>query len=113
MSVGQTRYFHQNDSFLGDKVPGAGNYNPHDSVEKLYKSKADWKYWTKKHGKWEKIIEKREAKIPAPGTYTPIYQSYSSFQLTNKKDPRQKRVKNGFGSDARFPYLRPNKKEIR
>ena len=32
LSHGYKRYFHENSSFLGDKVPGAGNYNPHDSV---------------------------------------------------------------------------------
>lgn len=29
---------------------------------------------TKKHEKWNKILTKRESKIPAPGTYTPISQ---------------------------------------
>jgi hypothetical protein len=38
-------------TFLADKVPGAGHCNPHDEIEKLHKSKGDWKFWTKKHSK--------------------------------------------------------------
>lgn len=61
-------------TFLADKSPGPGNHNPHDDVEKLHKSTGDWKMWTTKHQKWNEVLTKREAKIPAPGTYTPISQ---------------------------------------
>lgn len=43
-------------SFLSDKVPGSGHYNPHEEVEKLHKSVGDWKFWTKKHEKWGKVL---------------------------------------------------------
>jgi len=70
-----------NDSFLSDKVPGAGNYCPNEEVpvQKVHKSIGDPKFWTKKDEKWNKIQTSREMKKPAPGTYNPLHQSFNSF----------------------------------
>ncbi len=48
--------------------------------------------------------------MPAPATYQPLHQNYRSFSSIEKIE--KKMIKNGFGSDARFPYLRQNKKII-
>ena len=41
-SIGEKRFFHEDTEYLGDQSPGAGFYNPHDEVPKLYKSRTDW-----------------------------------------------------------------------
>ncbi len=33
--VGEKHFFHDDISFLGDKAPGSGNYNPHDEINKI------------------------------------------------------------------------------
>ena len=58
------------------------------------------------------MLTKRESKEPSPSSYAPVYRSYNSFEAISKKSPKEKQIKNGFGSDARFPYVRPNKKKI-
>lgn len=74
ISYGEKRYFHEDTSYLSARVPGAGFYNPHDEINKQRKSSGDWKMWTTKHAKWDKVVAKREAKVPAPGTYAPLSQ---------------------------------------
>jgi len=71
-------------------VPGPGHYIPHDDVQHLTKSKGDWKTWTKKHDKLDKMLTRRESKIPAPGTYSPVYRSYKSFEALEKKSKKAK-----------------------
>ena len=46
-------------SFISEKVPGAGNYCPHEEVLKLHINKKDPKYWTKKDEKWANTVTKR------------------------------------------------------
>jgi hypothetical protein len=48
---GEKRYFYEDTEHLSDVVPGAGKYNPHDSVEKLKQTRNDYKYWVDKHKK--------------------------------------------------------------
>ena len=59
VKVDEKRYFHMDTTFLADKSPGSGHYNPHDDVEKLHKSTGDWKMWTTKHQKWNEVLSKR------------------------------------------------------
>ena len=33
--VGEKHFYHDDTSFLGDKVPGSGTYNPHDEINKI------------------------------------------------------------------------------
>ena len=47
---------------------------------------------------------------PNPASYTPCQSSYNTFDSMSNSP--KKEAKNGFGSDARFPYIRPNKKKI-
>jgi len=69
-------------------VPGPGFYCPHDEVEPEKKSIGDWKYWTKKHEKINKILTKRESKMPSPSSYSPVYRSHNSFEAIERKDKK-------------------------
>ena len=56
-------------------------------------------------------------KKPSANSYKPIFQSFDSFQLTQRMldiSPRKSLEKtNWFGSDAKFEYTRPDKKKIK
>jgi hypothetical protein len=89
-----------------------GNYNPHLSVDRIKQDKTDFKFWKSKHEKMSKLNTSRDLIKPNPATYTPLNQSYDTFQRTFSLPKKNKVRKNGFGSDSRFPYTRPNKKII-
>lgn len=89
-----------------------GTYNPHLSVDKIKLNKTDHKFWIDKHGKNDKLNTTRELARPNPASYSPTNQSYDTFQRTFSLPKKDRLVKNGFGSDARFPYVRQNKKVI-
>ena len=61
LNYGEKRYYHMNESFLSDQVPGAGFYCPNDEVpiQKMRKTKGDPKSITKKDEKWHKIQTSR------------------------------------------------------
>ena len=62
-------------------------------------------------------LAKRRSVQPAPGTHTPIPLEYNTFERTFtadllKRKKKEKQAFNGFGSDSKFEYTRPNKKKI-
>ena len=81
---GSKRYVYEDTEHLSQSVPGAGFHNPHDSVDKIKVDKRDYKYWTEKHKKLSEILTKRDSIKPAAGTYSPLYQSYRSFEKLEK-----------------------------
>ena len=58
---------------------------------------------------------KRDRVKPTVGTYNPLNQSYRTFDSISRSSSTSsvKRKKNGFGSDTKFPYMRPDKKKIK
>ena len=79
--VGEKHFFHDDISFLGDKSPGSGNYNPHDEVYKIRQNKTNYKEWVKKHHDQDEKYSKREGLLPAPGTYSPMNATFTTFDL--------------------------------
>lgn len=115
--MGEKHFYHDDTGYLAEKSPGSGTYNPHDSVVKIRMNKTSYKDWLKKHGEEKEKYSKRDASIPAPGTYSPMNSTFTTFDLIEKynKDHEKSKSKeksNGFGTDARFEYVRPNKKLI-
>lgn len=47
--VGEKHFFYEDTELLSSRAPGAGNYNPHDNVQKIRKNKTVYKFWIKKH----------------------------------------------------------------
>lgn len=97
---------------MSDAIPGMGIYNPHLSVDKLQLNKTNHKFWIDKHNQTNKFNTSRELIKPNPASYSPTNQSYNTFQRTFCLPKKNKQIKNGFGSDSRFPYTRANKKVI-
>ena len=54
---------------------------------------------------------KRLSLVPAPGTYTPMNATITTFDSLSKS-PKSPKFE-GFGKDARFTYTRPEKKKIK
>lgn len=105
--VGEKHFFHDDINFLGDKVPGSGNYNPHDYVAKIRINKTVYKDWLKKHKEELEKSLKRESVLPSPNTYSPMNQTFTTFDLLEKLEKNSAKSKskektNGFGTDARF-----------
>ena len=48
-SVGEKKFFYEDVEHVSEKIPGAGNYNPHDEMIKIRKNKTNHKEWVKKH----------------------------------------------------------------
>lgn len=109
----EKRYFYENTENLSDSVPGTSNYYPHLEVNKTKVNRSDYKFWVEKHKKESNIQRERDLKKPAAGTYSPLNQSYRTFDHTSRSSSNSSLKKNGFGSDSRFPYLRPEKKKIK
>ena len=57
-------------------------------------------------------FKKRALSIPGSSTYSPLDQSFRTFDHLNNSPKKSLEKKNCFGSDARFPYVRPPKKVI-
>ena len=79
----------------------------------MYKNRSDHHHWIKKHKKQEERDHKRDLVRPTAGTYNPLYQSFNTFEKINISPRKSFEKKNGFGNDARFPYVRPDKKKIK
>ena len=88
--VGEKHFFYEDTELLANRNPGAGNYNPHFSIKKVRKNKTQYKEWIKKHKDWSERKQKRDATIPAPGTYCPMNQTFTTFDhLVAKQSPKK------------------------
>jgi hypothetical protein len=65
--------------------PGSGQYNPHDNITKIKINKTDHQHWIKKHKDASEKSLKYESKLPAPGTYTPMNSTFTTFDLIMNK----------------------------
>lgn len=65
---------------MANSIPGVGNYNPHDEVQKVKQNKSDYKFWIGKHKKMNETFTQRELKKPTAGTYSPKHQSFRTFE---------------------------------
>lgn len=94
-----------------------GSYNPHLEVPHVRPDKKDHKFWIDKHKKMSQSYHKKRLSEPDPGSYTPCPLDITTFDRIKTADLINKRKKNvkttGFGSDAKFPYDRPNKLVIK
>lgn len=116
--VGEKHFFHDDTHFLADKSPGSGTYNPHDHVVKIRLNKTEYKDWVKKHQQQLEKRLKREQTLPAPGTYSPLNATFTTFDLIENYAKKSEKSKSkekasGFGTDARFEYTRPDLKKIK
>lgn len=59
------------------------------------------------------MIMKRELIRPTAGTYSPLHQSYKTFDTTFHSSKKSLEKRNWFGSDSKFEYTRPVKKKIK
>lgn len=80
-----------------------GNYSPHDEIIKVRKNKTVYKDWVSKHKAETSRDLKRDAIKPAPGTYSPMNCTFTTFDSISQSPNKEK---HGFGSDARFTYTR-------
>ena len=92
--------------------PGAGNYNPHDEVRKMRLNKTDYKFWIGKHKTLDKTLNDRDSRKPSPASYSPKSMTMRTFDTMPVSPKKKKESQFGFGTDARFEYIRPNKKTI-
>lgn len=111
-SVGDKRFYYEETENISGRIPGPGAYNPHDRVVKLRKNKTIYGEWIKKHKSESEKKQKRSASIPAPGTYNPMNCTFTTFDTVNQS-PKKKGDIDYFGKDARFTYVRPDKKKIK
>jgi hypothetical protein len=105
--VGEKHFYHDDTHFLADKSPGSGMHNPHDHIAKIRLNKTVYKDWVKKHQLEEEKSLKRESTLPAPGTYSPLNATFTTFDHIekfekNSEKSKSKEKSHGFGTDARF-----------
>ena len=55
MFIGQKHFYHQDNDFLAEKSPGAGNYNPHFIQGKMRFNKTDYKFWKEKANEYQTL----------------------------------------------------------
>lgn len=110
---GDKHFFYQDTEYIADRSPGSGAHNPHDEITKIRHNKTTYKDWVKKHHDEFEKRQKRDSNIPAPGTYSPLNATFTTFEHLEKKQKKSKEKLVGFGTDARFEYTRPDKKKIK
>lgn len=95
-------------------MPGPGAHNPHLEVSHINTNKTNHKFWIGKHKKEDEYWIKKRRSVVGPPSYSPIPLEYNTFNriATSEKKKKKTELRNGFGSDAKFPYDRVSKKKI-
>jgi len=97
--------------YVGEKIPGPGNYNPREIQPKLQETKMKPEDWKKKHA--DQRSKSSKSALPDVGTFHPFPVAYKTFgKLYDQTEKKQVQAKNKeWGTAKRFELKKDPKKD--
>eukprot|EP00828_Plagiopyla_frontata_P044072 TRINITY_DN7079_c0_g1_i1.p1 TRINITY_DN7079_c0_g1~~TRINITY_DN7079_c0_g1_i1.p1 ORF type:complete len:213 (+),score=35.94 TRINITY_DN7079_c0_g1_i1:392-1030(+) len=106
--VSEKRTYLNEIEFLGNYIPGPGQYQPTLPRRPLKKNQLNPKDWVKKH---KRIASAKPFDFPSAATYQPEPTMYTTFSKQKAQFDKKDRPKsrNFFGTETRFPNPKKTK----